>query len=165
MLAGNHLRSASAEALGSILALGWLPALLSLDLSDNPLGPSGVRGLAKGLPSPADALPLQSLNLARTKAGPMGVAALGEALKAKKVASLGSLDLEGNAMRPGGFKHLAAAVREMAVPHLRVLNLKRNFLTHVSRQHRDFAPLNDFLSTSGLRELEELDLSDNVLFD
>uniref|UniRef100_A0A0G4FGY0 Uncharacterized protein n=1 Tax=Chromera velia CCMP2878 TaxID=1169474 RepID=A0A0G4FGY0_9ALVE len=161
--AENRLRSPSMESLGSVLAARWLPILLSLDLCDNPLGPFGVRALAKGL-----CAPLQSLRLARTDARKEGVEALAEVLKAKKVISLQSLDLAENEMRAGGFKPLAAALCEPgAVPSLRVLILKKNRLTHVDseRNSRDYAPLTALLSTDQLTNLEELDLSGNELFD
>uniref|UniRef100_A0A0G4FI74 Uncharacterized protein n=1 Tax=Chromera velia CCMP2878 TaxID=1169474 RepID=A0A0G4FI74_9ALVE len=162
-LRGNKFRSPSMEALGSILAARWLPSILSLDLSDNPLGPLGLRALAKGLSAP-----LQSLRLARTGAKEKGVEALAEVLKEKKVSSLNTLDLEGNEMGAGGFKHLAAGVcAEGAVPFLRVLLLKNNKLTYseTGEEERDYAPLTTLLSTDELKELEELDLSENVLFD
>jgi len=90
-LSGNRLRSASMEGLCLVLSFGWLPALLSLDVSNNPLGPSGVRALAKGLSSSPQPLPLQSLKLARTKAKAEGIEALCNALKAKKTTALQTL--------------------------------------------------------------------------
>mmetsp|Transcript_38907 Transcript_38907/g.76481 ORF Transcript_38907/g.76481 Transcript_38907/m.76481 type:complete len:117 (+) Transcript_38907:435-785(+) len=89
---------------GSVLSARWLPSLLSLDLSDNPLGLRGVEALARGL-----CVPLRSLNLARTGAKEKGVEALAEVLREKKVSSLQSLDLTENQMKAGGLKHLAAA--------------------------------------------------------
>uniref|UniRef100_A0A0G4HIV5 Uncharacterized protein n=1 Tax=Chromera velia CCMP2878 TaxID=1169474 RepID=A0A0G4HIV5_9ALVE len=68
-------------------------------------------------------------------------------------------------MRPGGLKHLVSAVNAEAVPHLRVLILKENLLTTARAEEEDYSPLTDLLSTSGLRELEEFDLSRNRLFD
>uniref|UniRef100_A0A0G4GV18 Uncharacterized protein n=1 Tax=Chromera velia CCMP2878 TaxID=1169474 RepID=A0A0G4GV18_9ALVE len=163
-LASNRLRSVPMEALGCVFSLGWLPSLLSLDLSDNPLGRSGVRALARGLSSSPQSLPLQSLKLARTKAKAEGVQALAETLKAKKTTSLQTLDLEGNEMRPAGLKHLASAVNAEAVPHLRVLILKGNSLTQFPSGVTDKVPLSELLSTEGLKELEELDLGGNWLF-
>uniref|UniRef100_A0A0G4F9E9 Uncharacterized protein n=1 Tax=Chromera velia CCMP2878 TaxID=1169474 RepID=A0A0G4F9E9_9ALVE len=58
-LSGNRLRSEAMEALGSVLSFGWLPNLVSLNLSDNPLGPAGMWGLARGLSSSPQTLPLQ----------------------------------------------------------------------------------------------------------
>uniref|UniRef100_A0A0G4H2E1 Uncharacterized protein n=1 Tax=Chromera velia CCMP2878 TaxID=1169474 RepID=A0A0G4H2E1_9ALVE len=159
----NSLRRPSMESFSFVLAARWLPILLSLDLSDNPLGPFGVRALAKGL-----CAPLQSLRLARTDARKEGVEALAEVLKAKKVISLQTLDLAENEVRAGGFKPLAAALCEPgAVPSLRVLILKKNKLTHSESEEtqRDYAPLTALLSTDRLTELEELDLSENRLFD
>uniref|UniRef100_A0A0G4HN01 Uncharacterized protein n=1 Tax=Chromera velia CCMP2878 TaxID=1169474 RepID=A0A0G4HN01_9ALVE len=153
------------EALGSVLSSGGLPHLLSLDLSDNPLGPSGVRAFAKCLSSPAQTLPLQSLKLARTKAKAEGVEALAEALKAKKTTSLQTLDLGGNEMRALGLKSLVSAINAEAVPHLQVLILKTNLLSIVPGGGRDYSPTAELLSTSSLKELEVLDLSENRLFD
>uniref|UniRef100_A0A0G4HN59 Uncharacterized protein n=1 Tax=Chromera velia CCMP2878 TaxID=1169474 RepID=A0A0G4HN59_9ALVE len=164
-LSGNRLRCSSMEALGSVLSSAGLPHLLSLDLSDNPLGPSGLKAFAKCLSSPAQLLPLQSLRVARTKAKAEGIEALAEALKAKKTTSLQTLDLEGNEMRPAGVKHLASAVNAEAVPHLRVLVLKRNELANVTHHEKDYAPISELLTTNGLKELEELDLSQNRLFE
>uniref|UniRef100_A0A0G4HIU3 Uncharacterized protein n=1 Tax=Chromera velia CCMP2878 TaxID=1169474 RepID=A0A0G4HIU3_9ALVE len=159
----NGLRRPSMESFSFVLTAGWLPTLLSLDLSDNPLGPFGVMALAKGL-----CAPLQSLQLARTDARKEGVGALAEVLKAKKVSSLQTLDLAENEMRAGGFKPLSAALCEPdAVPSLRVLMLKKNRLTEVEagETQRDYAPLSALLSTDRLTELVELDLSENDLFD
>uniref|UniRef100_A0A0G4H4B4 Uncharacterized protein n=1 Tax=Chromera velia CCMP2878 TaxID=1169474 RepID=A0A0G4H4B4_9ALVE len=123
-LSGNRLRRASTESLGTSLSFGWLPNLLSLDLTDNPLGPSGLKAFARGLSSSPQSLPLQSLKLARTKIKAEGVEALAEALKAKKTTSLQTLDLAENEMRPAGLKHFASAVNAEAVPHLKVLVLR-----------------------------------------
>uniref|UniRef100_A0A0G4GG41 Uncharacterized protein n=1 Tax=Chromera velia CCMP2878 TaxID=1169474 RepID=A0A0G4GG41_9ALVE len=153
------------KALGAVLAFDRLPSLLSLNLSDNPLGPSGLKVFAEGLSSSPQSLPLRTLKVARTKAKAEGVGALAEALKAKKMSSLQTLNLEGNDMRPAGVKHLASTVNSDAVPHLRVLILKENFLTHVTQEERDGAPLAELLSTSALKELEALDLSGNCAFD
>uniref|UniRef100_A0A0G4HGZ4 Uncharacterized protein n=1 Tax=Chromera velia CCMP2878 TaxID=1169474 RepID=A0A0G4HGZ4_9ALVE len=155
-LRGNRLREASMKTLGDVLWDGGLPNLLSLDVSDNPLGPLGVAFLAKGLAVPSwswvQPIPLQSLKLARTKAWGAGVVALGNALKRFKLQSLQVLDLEGNDMQSEGLKSLLSAFRARAVPRLRVLVLKNNEL-------RDcFSLLTELLSTSMLKDLEELDL-------
>uniref|UniRef100_A0A0G4HDX1 Uncharacterized protein n=1 Tax=Chromera velia CCMP2878 TaxID=1169474 RepID=A0A0G4HDX1_9ALVE len=162
-LSGNRLRCSSMEVLGAVLSSGGLPRLLSLDLSDNPLSPSGLKAFARGLSSSPQSLPLQSLKLVCTKAKAEGVEAFAEALKEKKTASLQILDLEGNCMRPAGVKHLASAVNAEAVPHLRVLVLKKNELVNVTHQQKDYAPTSELLTTNVLKELEELDLSQNRL--
>uniref|UniRef100_A0A0G4HBI8 Uncharacterized protein n=1 Tax=Chromera velia CCMP2878 TaxID=1169474 RepID=A0A0G4HBI8_9ALVE len=112
-------------------------------------------------------LPLQSLKLARTKATAEGVEALGEAVKAKKLTSLQTLDLEGNRIMSAGAHHLASAVNSGGLPHLRTFILKNNFLTEpeVRSDQRDFTPMAELLSTSALKELEELNLNENLLFD
>uniref|UniRef100_A0A0G4FD74 Uncharacterized protein n=1 Tax=Chromera velia CCMP2878 TaxID=1169474 RepID=A0A0G4FD74_9ALVE len=161
----NGFRSPSMETLSSTLAARWLPALLSLDLSDNPLGPFGVRALVRGLSAP-----LQCLGLARTGAKEKGVEALAEVLKEKRVTSLQTLDLNENEIFAGCFKHLAAALCTAgAVPFLKVLLLKNNSLTHTKEadeeNDRDYGPLSMVLSTDQLGELEQLDLSENKLFD
>uniref|UniRef100_A0A0G4H4B7 Uncharacterized protein n=1 Tax=Chromera velia CCMP2878 TaxID=1169474 RepID=A0A0G4H4B7_9ALVE len=164
-LSGNRLRTTSMESLASVFSFGWLEHLLSLDLSDNPLGPSGLKAFARGLSLSPQSPPLQSLKLARTKAKAEGVEALAKALKAKKTTSLQTLDLAENEMRPAGLKHLASAVNAEAGPHLRVLILKRNFLAHLPSGQTDTAPISELLCTGSLKELEELDLSENRLFD
>uniref|UniRef100_A0A0G4FPH2 Uncharacterized protein n=1 Tax=Chromera velia CCMP2878 TaxID=1169474 RepID=A0A0G4FPH2_9ALVE len=164
-LSGNRLRSMSMEGLGSAFSFGWLPSLLSLDVSDNPLGPSGLKAFARGLSSSPQSLPLQSLKFARTKAKAEGVEALAEALKAKKTTSLQTLDLEGNEMRALGLKHLVSAVNAETVPHLRVLILACNFLAHADGAQMDYDPIAELLSTDSLKELEELDWNGNRVFD
>uniref|UniRef100_A0A0G4FYV3 Uncharacterized protein n=1 Tax=Chromera velia CCMP2878 TaxID=1169474 RepID=A0A0G4FYV3_9ALVE len=164
-LSGGRLRRVSVEGLASVFSFGWLPNLLSLDLSDNPLGPSGLRALVKALSSCPQSLSLQSLKLARTKAKAEGVEALAEALKAKKTTSLQTLDLAENEMRPAGLKHLASAVNAEAVPHLKVLVLKKNELADLPHHEIDYAPISELLTTNALKELEEFDLSNNALFD
>uniref|UniRef100_A0A0G4GQ11 Uncharacterized protein n=1 Tax=Chromera velia CCMP2878 TaxID=1169474 RepID=A0A0G4GQ11_9ALVE len=156
-LSGNSFRSVSMEGLGSVLLFSWLPSLLSLDLSDNPLGPSGVRAFAKGLSASPYSLLLQSLKLARTRAKTEGVRTLAEALKAKKTTSLQMLDLEGNDMRPAGLKYLASAVNAEALsicsrfPKLRRLDLGRGFMD--STQLAAFATA---LGEKGAPSLQEL---------
>uniref|UniRef100_A0A0G4GAV6 Uncharacterized protein n=1 Tax=Chromera velia CCMP2878 TaxID=1169474 RepID=A0A0G4GAV6_9ALVE len=165
-LSENRLRKAAMEGLGSLLSSGRLPALLSLDLSDNPLGPSGVRALAEGICSASRPFALKSLKLSRTRAKAEGVEALAQALKAKETTNgLQILDLEGNKMMAEGLKHLVSALSARSVPHLRVLILKGNSLSHVTPVERDYSPIRQLLCTSVLAELEELDLSSNVLFD
>uniref|UniRef100_A0A0G4IE98 Uncharacterized protein n=1 Tax=Chromera velia CCMP2878 TaxID=1169474 RepID=A0A0G4IE98_9ALVE len=164
-LASNRLHCPSMEVLGSLLSSCSLPSLLSLDLSDNPLGPSGVKALVKGLSSSADPPPLQTLKLARTKAKAEGMEALVVTLKAKKTTSLQTLDLAKNEMRPAGVKHLASAVNAEAVPHLQVLSLSQNELIMESSYESNYALMADLLSINALKELEEFDLSENYLFD
>uniref|UniRef100_A0A0G4I0K2 Uncharacterized protein n=1 Tax=Chromera velia CCMP2878 TaxID=1169474 RepID=A0A0G4I0K2_9ALVE len=162
----NRLHSPSMESLGSVLSARWIPTLLSLDLSDNPLGPFGVRALAKGL-----CAPLQSLRLASTDARKEGVEALAEVLKANKVSSLQTLDLAENEMRAGGFKpdwglrgrltvcplpSAAAVVGAGRFPKLRVLNLAGNHM--YSQEAAAFA---NALGEGGASHLEALDLSEN----
>uniref|UniRef100_A0A0G4FP79 Uncharacterized protein n=1 Tax=Chromera velia CCMP2878 TaxID=1169474 RepID=A0A0G4FP79_9ALVE len=141
-LRGNRFRIASMETLSSVLEARWLPFLVSLDLSDNPLGPLGVRALAKGL-----AAPLQVLKLARTGVKEKGVEALAEVLKGKKVTSLLTLDLAGNKLFSAGLKPLAAAFTIPGVaPTLQTLILKDNSLTQSSDpERREHAPLNRLL--------------------
>uniref|UniRef100_A0A0G4FNV4 Uncharacterized protein n=1 Tax=Chromera velia CCMP2878 TaxID=1169474 RepID=A0A0G4FNV4_9ALVE len=164
-VSGNRLRSVSVRGLGSAFSFGWIPSVLCLDLSDNPICPSGMKALSRGLSSSPQSLPLQSLKLARTKAKAEGVEALAEALKAKKTTSLQTLDLAENDMRPAGLKHLASAVNAEAVPQLRVLILKDNLLAYEASGERDCCSAAELLSTSSLKDLEELDLSGNLLFD
>uniref|UniRef100_A0A0G4G1D9 EF-hand domain-containing protein n=1 Tax=Chromera velia CCMP2878 TaxID=1169474 RepID=A0A0G4G1D9_9ALVE len=167
LLNGNRLRRVSVERLSPVFASGGLPNLLSLDLSGNPLGPSGLKALVTGLTSAPHSLPLQSLKLAHTKAKAEGVEALGEAVKAKKLTSLQTLDLEGNNIMSAGVHHLASAVKAGGLPHLRTFVLKNNFLTEpeVRSDQREFTPIAELLSTSALKELEELNLNENLLFD
>uniref|UniRef100_A0A0G4HZS5 PPPDE domain-containing protein n=1 Tax=Chromera velia CCMP2878 TaxID=1169474 RepID=A0A0G4HZS5_9ALVE len=164
-LASNHLCIGSVQNLGSVLASGSLPNLLSLDLSENPLSLSGFRALAKGLSSSPQSLPLQSLKLSRTKAKAEGVEALAEALKAKKTTSLQTLDLADNEIGAGGFKHLVSAINTNSVPNLQVLILRNNRLTDLPNRQKDYSPLTELLSTNALKQLEALDASANCLFD
>uniref|UniRef100_A0A0G4HVW5 Uncharacterized protein n=1 Tax=Chromera velia CCMP2878 TaxID=1169474 RepID=A0A0G4HVW5_9ALVE len=163
-LSGNWLRNTSMTILSDALVLDRLPILLSLNLSDNPLGLSGIRELARGLSSRTRTLPLQSLKLARTRIRAEGVGALMEALKAKKTIALHTLDLAENEMSTEGVRHLSSAVSAGAVPNLRILILNHNFLTQPNPHRRDYAPLAEFLSTRALTELEVLDLGANFSF-
>uniref|UniRef100_A0A0G4HTR0 Uncharacterized protein n=1 Tax=Chromera velia CCMP2878 TaxID=1169474 RepID=A0A0G4HTR0_9ALVE len=164
-VSGNRLRSVSVQGLGSAFCFGWIPKVLCLDLSDNPLCPSGIKALSRALSSSPQSLPLQSLKLARTKAKADGVEALAEALKAKKTTSLQTPDLAENEMGAAGLKPLASAVNAEAVPHLRVLILKSNSLVLLPSGELDYSPAAELLSASALKELEELDLSENWVFD
>jgi len=160
-LKGNNFRLAAMEAFSA----RWLPVLMSVDLSDNPLGPLGVRALAEGLYTP-----LQSLRLARVGAKKEGVKGLAEALKEKRVSSLQTLDLAENQMGPEGFEDLVDALCTAgAVPEMRNLNLKRNNLIKfdevTGRGVAGYAPLSKLLTTDRLTALEELDLSENALFE
>eukprot|EP00820_Chromera_velia_P016648 Cvel_6330.t2-p1 / transcript=Cvel_6330.t2 / gene=Cvel_6330 / organism=Chromera_velia_CCMP2878 / gene_product=hypothetical protein / transcript_product=hypothetical protein / location=Cvel_scaffold307:44876-45193(-) / protein_length=106 / sequence_SO=supercontig / SO=protein_coding / is_pseudo=false len=90
------------EALRSAFSEGTLSKLLGLDVSNNPLGPSGVATLARGLSASERALPLQSLKLSKTAAKAEGVKALSAPLKEGKAPSLQVLDLGDNDMRAEG---------------------------------------------------------------
>uniref|UniRef100_A0A0K6SA66 Uncharacterized protein n=1 Tax=Chromera velia CCMP2878 TaxID=1169474 RepID=A0A0K6SA66_9ALVE len=153
-LSDNRLHFRCMEAVGSVLSSGSLSSLVSVDLSDNPLGPPGFRALSKGLSLASHPLPLQCLRLAQTRAQAEGVRELAEALKEKKMTSLQTLDLEGNEMKEEGLKHLTSAFSTGAVPQLRVLILKSNqLITHYC--------LRAFFHRSVLSELEVLDLSED----
>uniref|UniRef100_A0A0G4FUW1 Uncharacterized protein n=1 Tax=Chromera velia CCMP2878 TaxID=1169474 RepID=A0A0G4FUW1_9ALVE len=165
-LSGNRFQAPTMKILSSVITHDLLSNILSLDLSDNPLGPSGVKTIAKALSSSTKTLPLQSLKLARVKAKAEGMEALAKALKAKKTTSLQTLDLAENEMRPPGLKHLVSAINAEALPHLRLLILKKNALSLVTpgQLERDFTSIIDLLSTCALQEIEEMNLSENELF-
>uniref|UniRef100_A0A0G4F8C1 NACHT LRR and PYD domain-containing protein n=1 Tax=Chromera velia CCMP2878 TaxID=1169474 RepID=A0A0G4F8C1_9ALVE len=74
-LSDNRLRSLSMEALVWAFEEGALSKLLSLDVSNNPLGPGGVAILARGLGGSGqrEGLPLRTLRLSQTGAEDEGV--------------------------------------------------------------------------------------------
>uniref|UniRef100_A0A0G4IEC9 Uncharacterized protein n=1 Tax=Chromera velia CCMP2878 TaxID=1169474 RepID=A0A0G4IEC9_9ALVE len=159
----NRLRSQSMEALRSAFSDGTLSKLLGLDVSNNPLGPSGVATLASGLSASERALPLQSLKLSKTVAKAEGVKALSVPLKEGKAPSLQVLDLGGNDMRAEGVGGLAGAVGAGTLSCLRVLILKMNCLARRSSDGSwEFCGLSDLFSHQ-FPSLQELDLSENFL--
>uniref|UniRef100_A0A0G4HB14 Uncharacterized protein n=1 Tax=Chromera velia CCMP2878 TaxID=1169474 RepID=A0A0G4HB14_9ALVE len=132
----NRLGSHSMEALTSAFSEGTLSKLLGLDVSNNPLSPSGVATLARGLSASERALHLQSLKLSKTAAKAEGVKALSVPLKEGKAPSLQVLDLRGNDMRAEGVGGLAGAVGAGTLSSLRVLILKNNCVAERSRDGR-----------------------------
>uniref|UniRef100_A0A0G4I274 Uncharacterized protein n=1 Tax=Chromera velia CCMP2878 TaxID=1169474 RepID=A0A0G4I274_9ALVE len=87
-LSENRLRLLSMEALKTAFIDDTLSKLLYLDVSKNPLGPSGVATLARGLSGSRGALLLQTLKLKRTGTKNEGVKALSEPSKEGKTPSL-----------------------------------------------------------------------------
>uniref|UniRef100_A0A0G4IAF4 Uncharacterized protein n=1 Tax=Chromera velia CCMP2878 TaxID=1169474 RepID=A0A0G4IAF4_9ALVE len=151
------------EALRSAFGEGSLSKLLGLDVSNNPLGPSGVATLARGLSASERALPLQSLKLSNTAAKAEGVKALSAPLKEGKAPSLQVLDLGGNDMKAEGVGGLAGAVGAGTLSSLRVLILKKNCLASKSEGDEwSFSGLTA-LSSHQFPALQELDLSENEL--
>uniref|UniRef100_A0A0G4HA90 Uncharacterized protein n=1 Tax=Chromera velia CCMP2878 TaxID=1169474 RepID=A0A0G4HA90_9ALVE len=159
----NRLRSLTMKALRSAFGEGTLSKLLGLDVSNNPLGPSGVPTLARGLSASEQALPLQSLKLSKTAAKAEGVKALSAPLKEGKAPSLQVLDLGGNDMRAEGVGGLAGAVGAGTLSSLRVLILKENCLAKKSEGGEwDFSGLTSLFSHQ-FPALQELDVSGNSL--
>uniref|UniRef100_A0A0G4GWV4 Uncharacterized protein n=1 Tax=Chromera velia CCMP2878 TaxID=1169474 RepID=A0A0G4GWV4_9ALVE len=159
----NRLRSLSMEALRFAFSEGTLSKLLGLDVSNNPLGPSGVATLARGLSASKGALPLQSLKLSKTTAKAEGVKALSAPLKEGKTPSLQVLDLGGNDMMAEGVGGLAGAVGAGTLSSLRVLILKENCLARKSKGGEwNFSSLTALFSHQ-FPALQELDVSYNQL--
>uniref|UniRef100_A0A0G4H9N7 Uncharacterized protein n=1 Tax=Chromera velia CCMP2878 TaxID=1169474 RepID=A0A0G4H9N7_9ALVE len=159
----NRLRSLSMEAVRSAFSQGTLSKLLGLDVSNNPLGPSGVATLARGLSASERALPLQSLKLSKTAAKAEGVKALSAPLKEGKAPSLQVLDLGGNDMRAEGVGGLAGAVGAGTLSSLRVLILRANCLAKKSKGDEwNFSSLATLFSHQ-FPALQELDFSENQL--
>eukprot|EP00820_Chromera_velia_P015572 Cvel_6009.t1-p1 / transcript=Cvel_6009.t1 / gene=Cvel_6009 / organism=Chromera_velia_CCMP2878 / gene_product=hypothetical protein / transcript_product=hypothetical protein / location=Cvel_scaffold288:1-461(-) / protein_length=153 / sequence_SO=supercontig / SO=protein_coding / is_pseudo=false len=149
------------EALRSAFSDGTLSKLLGLDVSNNPLGPSGVATLARGLSASERALPLQSLKLSKTAAKAEGAKALSAPLKEGKTPSLQVLDLGGNDMRGEGVGGLAGAVGAGTLSSLRVLILKENRLAEKSEGGEwNFSGLTALFSHQ-FPALQELDMSGN----
>uniref|UniRef100_A0A0G4HER9 Uncharacterized protein n=1 Tax=Chromera velia CCMP2878 TaxID=1169474 RepID=A0A0G4HER9_9ALVE len=169
-LSGNRLRTAAAESLSSALSLGWLPSVLCLDLSGNPLGPSGVsarcRGLAVASVGSTLPLPLQTLRLGGTVLKQGGMEALGELLGSGRVVCLQSLDLRDNAegMEVEGVEALARGLSDSAAapPLLRSLILSHNRLTDFP-SGPSVTVAEKLLCSTSLSSLEELDLSHEAL--
>uniref|UniRef100_A0A0G4HA85 Uncharacterized protein n=1 Tax=Chromera velia CCMP2878 TaxID=1169474 RepID=A0A0G4HA85_9ALVE len=160
-LSKNRLRSHSMEALRSAFSEGTLSKLLGLDVSNNPLGPSGVATLARGLSASERALPLQSLKLSKTAAKAEGAKALSVPLKKGKAPSLQVLDLGGNDMRAEGVGGLVGTVGAGTLSSLRVLVLKNNSVAKKSEGGEwNFRGLAALFSHE-FPALQELDLSGN----
>uniref|UniRef100_A0A0G4FVG0 Ion transport domain-containing protein n=1 Tax=Chromera velia CCMP2878 TaxID=1169474 RepID=A0A0G4FVG0_9ALVE len=164
-LSQNRLRVSCMETLRFLLVFSRLQNLRSLNLSDNPLGPAGVQVLGRGLGGAENALPLQTLKLARTGAKLEGIKALVEGLKAKKTVSLQTLDLGGNFLGAPGVRAFAEAVTEGGVPDLKVLILNSVEATLRDPEDEqggpDIEPLTHLLSSAALVCLEELDLRES----
>jgi uncharacterized protein (TIGR02996 family) len=139
-LSGNRI---TAGALASLVAAPALAGVEDLDLSDNNLGPEGVRALA------AARLPhLHSLHLLRTRPETEGVRAL---VGADFFPELRSLSLGGNNLGPAAGRLLADGPGE----NLRVLDLRENKLAD-----RGAAAL---AASPHLRNLVLLDLAENQI--
>ncbi|XP_074442810.1 NACHT, LRR and PYD domains-containing protein 6 isoform X3 [Larus michahellis] len=134
-------------------ALGSLPALAQLDLSDNPLGDGGVRELCTALAGPGCSL--QKLWLWRCRLTAASCGALAAVLLASP--SLTELHLGDNELGDGGVRRLSEGLRDPAC-RLQTLSLWQSRLTGAC-----CADLCAMLSPS--RSLEFLDLSDNDLGD
>ena len=102
-------------------ALRRLPALVSLDLGNNPFGDEGLAALVAPLPPPpAGALPpptgvltkLKEIYLGRTQVTAAGCAALASALRSGALPALDSFYIEGNRLRGQASTTAIAAVRE-----------------------------------------------------
>uniref|UniRef100_A0A0G4FWK7 Uncharacterized protein n=1 Tax=Chromera velia CCMP2878 TaxID=1169474 RepID=A0A0G4FWK7_9ALVE len=171
-LSGNKLHRDCMGTLSAVLSSGWLSSLLTLDVSDNPLGPSGVSALSRALSAssasaspacPGDPLPLETLKLKRTFARAEGVRALSNALKAKRLTGLQSVDLGCNDLRSEGLKSLASAADAGGLPRMKSLFLNENFIAYDYMLTVDTGGLLQLFSSFHLTELEELDISDNSL--
>lgn len=96
--------------------MAWLQTVEHLELTDQPLGPNGVRALANSPNLPR----LRILNLSNTRPGRRGIQALGDSGRFR---TLRMVDLSHNALGPATIKPLIAAEAETS---LRVLNLANN---------------------------------------
>uniref|UniRef100_A0A0G4H1L8 Uncharacterized protein n=1 Tax=Chromera velia CCMP2878 TaxID=1169474 RepID=A0A0G4H1L8_9ALVE len=162
-LSDNFLRRGSMETLSSALSSSSLLALREVDVSNNPLGPSGVSALSEGMGKVEDILSLQTLRLRNTHASLEGVRSLSEALKAMKSLRLEHLDLGENDMRAEGVKAFGSAVKAAAVPSLKSLRLDSNSAARNAQQEVDASGLSELFSSSNLSEVEELDLRNDSL--
>uniref|UniRef100_A0A0G4I602 Uncharacterized protein n=1 Tax=Chromera velia CCMP2878 TaxID=1169474 RepID=A0A0G4I602_9ALVE len=162
-LSDNLLRSGSMGALGRVLSFNWLPSLVDLDLSNNYLGPGGMRAFAKGLQASAHGLSLQSLKLRGTGVGAEGLGALAEGLKEGKTRSMRHLDLGSLDWDAKGVKSLTEMLNTSALPGLRSLDLSDQIgdSEDIEDEARSegAAALGRLLSSTGLRGLEDLNLS------
>uniref|UniRef100_A0A0K6S9S1 Uncharacterized protein n=1 Tax=Chromera velia CCMP2878 TaxID=1169474 RepID=A0A0K6S9S1_9ALVE len=146
----------------SAFSEGALSRPLRLDVSNNPLGPSGVATLARGLSAAGKALPLQTLKLSKTTARAEGVKALSASLKEGRAPSLQVLDLGGNNIKAEGVGDvaLAGALGTGTLSFLKVLILEKNSLA-VSRHGRwDFSGATALFANQ-FPSLQELDLGGN----
>ncbi|MCS6866375.1 MAG: TIGR02996 domain-containing protein [Gemmataceae bacterium] len=147
----RHLAMAFCHLTGADVArlvqLPWLQTIEHLELTDQPLGPSGVRSIA----TQGHLTQLRILNLSNTRPGPRGVRAL---TQSDHLRNLRMLDLSHNSLGPEAIKALAAAEQW---DNLSVLNLANN-------------PLDDtgviaLARSALLRGLLELDLRNVTVHD
>ncbi|XP_063190566.1 NACHT, LRR and PYD domains-containing protein 6 isoform X2 [Chroicocephalus ridibundus] len=120
-----NLTAAGCGALAA--ALGSLPTLAQLDLSDNPLGDGGVRELCTALAGPGCSL--QKLWLWRCRLTAASCGALAAVLPASP--SLTELHLGDNELGDGGVRRLSKGLRDPAC-RLQTLRLWRCRLTAAS---------------------------------
>jgi uncharacterized protein (TIGR02996 family) len=108
-----HLQGAD---IARFVLMPWLQTVEHLELTDQPLGPSGVCSLANSPNLPR----LRILNLSNTRPGRRGIQAL---CHSGRFRTLCMLDLSHNSLGPTTIKPLIAAEAETS---LRVLNLANN---------------------------------------
>ena len=101
------------------------PALETLSLCGNEIGPEGVRHLAEALARGA-APALKKLELARNKIGDEGMPHLGDAFKRGATPKLEALDLTRNEITDKGLRHIGDALAKYGgVPNLKALDLDK----------------------------------------
>lgn len=138
--------SSGAEALASIIKQN-ADTITHLDLSENPLGPSGCQVLAKTFANSSQALAVQTLRLNNCKLGDKGTRAL-LGLLSEWCPYLNSLDIGRNNLGQGG--SAALAIEEILVDETVPLStLSLNYNNFGEKHMRRFAlaiPENTFLT-------------------
>jgi len=137
------------------MILRFLPSLQSLEISNNPVGDTGMHAMCEGLGFGA-APSLSDLSLAGNKFGPAGAEVLAAALRRGAMPKLKELQICSNAIGSQGVAALAAPLRKMPA-------LKRLFLDSCDTGDEGVASLVDNLGKDDFKELEMLGLlEDNI---
>jgi len=139
------------------MILRFLPSLQSLEVSDNPVGDTGMQAMCAGL-GVGTASSLSVLNLAGNKFGPAGAEVLAAALGRGAMPKLEELKIYCNAIGSQGLTALAAPLRKMPA-------LKRLLLNSCDTGDEGVASLVDNLGKNDFKKLEMLGLLDDNITD
>jgi len=157
-LPNNGLTEISGSALASILT-HQVETLRDLDLTQNPIKPSGLIPLVDQLIANCPVSQLHTLNLTRTMLGNQGAAAIASLLRFNT--SLRHLNLASNKLGNRGIKTLAPALQNNA--HLETLILSDNNIS--STGGNVLAREIQAARESGVSNLRHLDISANKIKD
>ena len=162
---GRRRNSTSATNKDWAGTVHWLRTcgVQKLDFGRGDIGNAGVGALALLLTHVSGSLTrVEKLILEKTGVGRVGLGRLCQALEAGALPTLREISLSGNFVGNSGIATLASALTKGAMPHLRDLKL-----ANVGCKDSGLMSIADALASTAhpLRELRELDLSDNSIGD